>query len=77
VKSFAADVAFGVCYWRYTGSCVAVPTSDKSTLSATGSALVVLLCGGLNEQSAETLFGIAALPAGQRKNTLESALDGL
>jgi predicted nucleic acid-binding protein len=42
----------------------------------------------LNEQSAETLylssvtlaellFGIAALPAGQRKNTLESALDGL
>ncbi|MDR9095483.1 type II toxin-antitoxin system VapC family toxin [Burkholderia multivorans] len=42
----------------------------------------------LNEQSAETLylssvtlaellFGIAALPAGKRKNTLESALDGL
>ncbi|MFA7096830.1 MAG: type II toxin-antitoxin system VapC family toxin [Gammaproteobacteria bacterium] len=42
----------------------------------------------LNEQSAETLylssvtlaellFGIAALPAGRRKNTLESALDGL
>jgi len=42
----------------------------------------------LNEQSAETLylssvtlaellFGIAALPTGQRKNTLESALDGL
>jgi predicted nucleic acid-binding protein len=42
----------------------------------------------LNEQPAETLylssvtlaellFGIAALPAGKRKNTLESALDGL
>ena len=42
----------------------------------------------LNEQSAETLylssvtlaellFGIAALPAGRRKSTLESALDGL
>lgn len=26
---------------------------------------------------AELLFGIAALPAGKRKNTLESALDGL
>lgn len=42
----------------------------------------------LNQQPAETLylssvtlaellFGIAALPAGKRKNTLESALDGL
>jgi hypothetical protein len=34
LRSYAAGVAFGTCYWRYTGGCVALPASDKSTLYA-------------------------------------------